>query len=114
VNPVFAIWSLGSPSLPATFTFNETPTFEAGGPDFFGGEAITVSGDAVSGREGSGVVQFTGSFTSISWTDTFENYYGFTVGDSGAVSSTPEPTTLTLIGAGFAAFALTLRTRKSA
>lgn len=30
-NPVFAIWSLGSPSIPATFTFNVTPTFEAGG-----------------------------------------------------------------------------------
>jgi PEP-CTERM motif len=114
VNPVFAIWSLGQPSSGATFTFDATPTVEAGGPDVYGGGAITALGNVVSGQEGSGVVQFTGSFTSISWTDTSEFYYGFTVGEAAAIGETPEPASLALFGAGFAGLALTQRRRKSA
>ena len=102
VDPVIAIWSLGQPGTPATFTFAETPTFEAGGPDEFGGAAITVAGDVVTGMEGSGVVQFTGTFSSISWTDTPEFFYGFTVGEAGAISTAPEPAAFTLLGAGLA------------
>jgi len=102
VDPLFAIWSLGQPGTPATFTFAETPTFEAGGPDEFGGAAITVAGDVVTGMEGSGVVQFTGTFSSISWTDTPEVFYGFTVGEAGAISTAPEPAAFTLLGAGLA------------
>jgi hypothetical protein len=100
VNPVFAIWSLGSPSIPASFVdFSLTPTFEAGGPNVpYGGVAITVLGNTVSGLEGNGVVQFTGTFTTFSWTNTSENWYGFTVGTD--VSSVPEPTTMLLLGFG--------------
>ena len=73
---VFAIWRLGAPSLPVSFNSDTTPTPEAGGPNAqFGGSSITVSGNTVSGREGNGVVQFAGSLSSISWTDTFENFY---------------------------------------
>jgi len=107
VNPVFAIWSLGSDGTEgASFTFNATPTFEAGGPDEFGGSAITVKGKVVSGREGSGVVQFTGTFSSISWTDTPENYYAFTIG----ANTSPEISSLqpNTVDAGSAAFTLTV------
>lgn len=100
-NPVFAIWSLGQPGVPATFTFDATPTFEAGGPNAsFGGEPITVTGNVVTGEEGNGVVEFTGTFTSISWTNTFENFYAFTVGINGTNGSVPEPGTLVLLGLG--------------
>ncbi|HEV8725513.1 MAG TPA: PEP-CTERM sorting domain-containing protein [Candidatus Binatia bacterium] len=104
-NPVFAIWSLGSPSIPASFNFNATPTLEAGGPNSqFGGSSITVLGNVVSGREGNGVVQFTGNFTSISWTDTPEFFYAFTVGINGPLgpgpTPVPEPTSLILVGLG--------------
>jgi len=104
-NPIFAIWSLGSIPFPASFTFNATPTLQAGGANSqYFGSSITVSGNVVSGREGNGVVQFTGTFNSISWTDTPENFYAFTVGvnDSGATdlvpapAPVPEPTYLTL------------------
>ncbi len=110
-NPVFAIWSLGSPSIQASFNFiGITPTFEAGGPNSqYGGGPITVVGNSVFGREGNGVVQFTGVFTSLSWTNTYENYYAFTVGANPA--SVPEPSSLLLIGTGLVGI-LAARRRK--
>lgn len=116
VNPVFAIWSLGQPGLEASFNFNATPTFEAGGVNSqFGGLPITVSGNSVNGREGNGVVQFTGTFSSLSWTNTFENFYGFTVGVNGSSgpSAVPEPSTIALFGIGLAGLGL-VRRRKNA
>jgi hypothetical protein len=100
VDPVFAIWSLGSPSISASFTFNLTPTLQAGGPNSqFGGSSIVVMGNVVSGNEGNGVVQFTGTVSSISWTNTPENFYAFTVGVN-EVTPIPEPGSLTLALAG--------------
>jgi hypothetical protein len=106
VNPVFAIWSLGRPSIAATYSFNAAPRFEAGGPDIYGGGPITVSGNVVSGMEGSGIVQFTGTLTSLSWTNTPEFYYGFTVGEAGTASAVPEPASFALLGASLALFAV--------
>ena len=109
VNPVIAIWSLGSSVSQASMTFNATPTFEGGGPNsVYGGSRITVSGDVVSGKEGNGVVQFTGTFRSISWTETFENYYGFTVGMAGA-TQVAEPASLSLLAIPLALICATRR-----
>ena len=119
-NPVFAIWSLGAPTIAASFTFAATPTLEAGGPNSqFGGSSITVVGNVVSGNEGNGVVQFSGTFNSISWTDTPENFYAFTVGLNGPLgprpgpAPVPEPMSLTLVGSGLVGLAgLIWRLRK--
>jgi hypothetical protein len=105
-NPVFAIWSLGQGGINASFNFNEPFTIQAGGPSMeYGGESITSSGNTVFGAEGNGTIQFTGTFTTISWTNpVFENWYGFTVG-----SAVPEPSTwammiLGFLGVGFLAY----------
>jgi hypothetical protein len=114
-NPVFAIFSLGNPNLAASFNFTAPPTFQAGGPNsVYGGGAITVLGNVVSGTEGNGVVEFLGTFSSITWTNPVsETYYGFTVGTIAAV---PEPATwmmmiLGFVGVGFVSFR---RSRRSA
>lgn len=103
-NPLIAIWSLGQPGVAASFNFiGATPTFEAGGPNSsFGGSPIVVMGNSVLGNEGNGVVQFTGVFTSLSWTNTPENFYAFTVGTNadGGVPAIPEPMTVTLVSSG--------------
>lgn len=112
VDPVFAIWSLGQPNLPASFDFvskNPEPfTLVGGGPSTeFAGSSLTVNGQDVNGSEGNGILQFDGTFSSISFTTpTFENYYAFTVGYDATLTpppSVPEPETLSLFGLGLAA-----------
>ncbi|HEY5288534.1 MAG TPA: PEPxxWA-CTERM sorting domain-containing protein [Caulobacteraceae bacterium] len=109
-NPVIAIWSLGQGGSAASFVFpgNEPVTIEAGGPSAeYGGGSITLSGNTISGLEGNGTIQLTGTFTSISWTTPqFENWYGFAVG------VVPEPATWALMLAGFAGLGMALRSRR--
>lgn len=106
-NPTFAIWSLGQGGINAQFDFNRPFTIEAGGPSAeYGGSTITSNGNAIFGAEGNGTLQFSGTFTSISWTNPVaENWYGFTVG----VAAVPEPSTwammiLGFLGVGFMAY----------
>jgi hypothetical protein len=118
-DPVFAIWSLGSPSIPASFNFtaSEPFTVQAGGGSVeYGGSSITKSGNNVLGAEGDGVIQFSGTFTQITWTNpVFESYYAFTVGIAGVPSSAvPEPAGLAISCIGLAALAFLRRSKHGA
>lgn len=110
LNPVMAIWSLGAGGNPASFVFtgSEPFTLEAGGPSAeYGGSSITVSGNSVSGAEANGVIQFNGTFSTLTWTNpVFENYYAFTAGVTGLASPVPEPSGLALLAAGLGALLL--------
>jgi hypothetical protein len=118
LNPVMAIWSLGSGGIPARFVFNTSNlALEAGGPsNEFGGNPLTLSGNTVSGREGNGVVQFNGLVKSISWTNPdSEFWYGFTVGTPGeAAGGVPEPAAWTIMLVGFGGLGAMLRRRRLA
>lgn len=116
VDPIFAIWSLGAGGNTATFLFNQTPTFVVGGPSTeYGGGAISVSGNTVSGTEGNGTIEFLGTFNSITWTNpNSEFWYGFNVGFD-AVAPVPEASTWAMMILGFCAVGfMAHRKRKTA
>lgn len=102
-NPVIAIWSLGQANGPASFVFDVAANQLAllgGGPSAeYNGQALALSGTTVSGLEGNGLVQFYGTFKTISFTTPqYEYYYDFTVGVAGGV---PEPASWAMMLIGF-------------
>jgi hypothetical protein len=115
-DPIFAVWSLGAPSTAASFTFtaSEPFTVQGGGPSFeYGGTPLFITGENVEGNEGDGIIQFNGTFSSITFTTPqYEDYYAFTIGEDQTLTSqlpgngpspVPEPTTLSLLGLGLVA-----------
>ena len=117
-DPVIAIWSLGSQppnsDIHAQLVFDLPPTIVAGGPSSeYAGQAITLSGNTVTGFEGNGTVEFLDKgVTSITFTTpVYENWYAFTVG-----AAVPEPSTWALMligfaGVGYAGYRKTMKSR---
>jgi hypothetical protein len=87
-DPLVAVWSIGFGSLgiPATWEFDTPPAVLSVGPSATWpfGSKLTVTGNSVTGNEGNGVLQFFGTFTSLSFTvptpEIAPGYSGFTVG----------------------------------
>jgi hypothetical protein len=116
VDPVIAIWSLGQSGGQASFDFDAPFTVEAGGPSAeYGGGPLGGASPVVTGNEANGVIQFHGTFTSISFTNPqSENWYGFAVGDEGVAGGIPEPASWALMIAGFGGVGAALRSRRRA
>lgn len=96
VNPVFSVMSLGRSGLNVSYNFDATPTLIIGGTNgIFGGGAIGVSGNSVTGHESNGTVEFLGTYSSLSFTVSGSEFFnGFTVGAMAVAPSTvPEPGT---------------------
>jgi hypothetical protein len=93
-------------------TFSAPFTVVSQGAGYWGGGTFSVNGpsDGFFGNgEVHGVLKFAGTFTSLSFTDTSENWHGFTVG----VGAVPEPQSWAMLIAGFGLVGATMRRRRS-
>jgi hypothetical protein len=86
--------------------FGEAIAIDSVGQGYWGtGTAVlNAAGTGFSGSgELHGVISLQGSFSSITFTHTSENWHGFTIGVAGlAPPSVPEPSTLALLALGIA------------
>lgn len=115
VDPFMAILSLGQPNVHTYYNFNTPFTIVGSGCGYWGGNCAgslftTAVANQLDGLEGHGVIQFNGTYSSISWTvPDPENWHGFQVG----VTATPEPASLVLLGTGLLGVFAVGRKRRS-
>jgi hypothetical protein len=106
VDPYMALMSWNG----NTVTFTDPFTVVSNGRGYWGTgtPVVNATSDGFFGNgEVHAIIQFTGTFSSIGFTDTSENWHGFTVGVlDRAPNGTPEPGTLALLlpGVALAAF----------
>jgi hypothetical protein len=83
-NPLMAVFSLGDFSLNTTASYELAEPFVilSTGPGIYGvAGSFTESGQTLVGHEGNGVIQLTGTFTSIQFKNPTSEYFsGITVG----------------------------------
>lgn len=112
-NPFMAIMSLGQPSVQVLYEFDAPFDIVNQGVGFWGGSASALSeltGNVLSGNEGHGLIQFSGTFSSISWTiPNAEFWHGFQVG---VMAPVPLPATAAVMVLGLGGLAA-VRRRKS-
>jgi hypothetical protein len=107
LNPYIAVFSLGTMYQAATMEFDALFDVVSGGAGPYGGYAPQeLANNVLYGVEGNGVIQFSGSFSSISFVFPTQESSVWTLGVSQVAAAVPEPSTyallaLGLIGAGF-------------
>jgi hypothetical protein len=107
LDPLMTILSLGQPGVTITYNFDQPFNILNTGSGYFGGSSggslFQITPNVLTGTEGHGLIQFTGTFSSISWTvPNAETWHGFTLGIVGRAppTSIPEPTTTALLAIG--------------
>ena len=99
-----------------TANFSSPFTVVSQGCGFWGCGTFNVNGtnDGFFGNgEVHGVLKFSGTLTSLTFTDTSENWHGFTIG-IGAPAGVPEPASWAMLIAGFGLVGATMRRRRLA
>lgn len=123
-DPIMAIATLGSRSDSATYVFDSPFTILSQGDSCCWGPGIlydlgqTLDGYVLEGWEGSGVIQFIGTYNTFSWSvPNPEYWHGFTFGirttEALEPSPVPEPSTFILLGGGLAGLVLVVRRKKN-
>ena len=110
-NPVMAIISLGQPGWLVTYNFDAEFDVLNFGPGYWGGPGTLTElpGNVLQGEEGHGLIQFIGTFTSISFTNpVWEDWHGFQIGVPG-IASAPGPGMLALLALGLGTFGVARR-----
>ena len=98
-----------------TVTFSSPFTVISQGCGYWGcGTFVPSNGNKTffGSGETTGVLQFKGTFTSLSFTDTSENWHGIQIGIADVGGGVPEPATWALMISGFGLAGAALRRRR--
>lgn len=102
-NPLFAVVSLNGNG----YSFDRDFEILSFGPGYWGDGTLTKTNPSAGvyqlngSGEPHGVIQFQGTFTSITWTSLTNEYWnGFTIGVTGLAPAVPEPSSVVMVGIG--------------
>lgn len=114
VDPYIALVSVGQGGLGVTYSFDSAFSVVSAGGNYWGYSGYTTSGNNFTGYEYNGILKFTGTYTSLSFTiQNPEYWHGFNVGAATA-APVPEPEMYLSLLAGLGALGFVARRRKSA